>query len=102
MTRKNGAAASGSIDPGGRIEELTAESERLRREQQRVDDEVKRLMAEEDIPAGKTYAREIHDLRQDKMRLEVEILFLQQKMRRLAMGLDENDTGPLDPQKHVM
>ena len=48
--------------------------------------EVKRLMSEEDVKNGKSFAQEIFDTQQNKLRLDVEIEFRRRKINRIRVG----------------
>lgn len=97
MTQKNGGGFV-SDSAAERIAELQQESAAFEARLKELDGEVKRLMQEEDIPAGKTFAKEIHEMRQDRMRLKVEILAVQQKIKRLSLGYGEDAVSLLaDP-----
>lgn len=89
MTQKNGGVFA-SDSAAERIEELRREAAAFEDKLKEMDDEIHRLMQEEDIPAGKVYAAEIHELRQDRMRVKVEILAVQQKIKCLSLGYGED------------
>ncbi len=89
MTQRSGdVSVSGSAED--RIAELRGEVAAFEAQLKELESEVNRLMQEEDIAAGRTFAQEIHSLRHDKMRVKVEILALQQKIRRLSLGYSED------------
>jgi hypothetical protein len=53
------------------------------------------LLAAEDPAKGVFHAQEIFRLKQDKLRLEVEMEFRRKKINRIRLGFDES---PLSPQ----
>jgi len=65
------------------IESIEREIEHFRDEQARVQAEVLDLMQREDPEHGITFHEDIFRLRQDKLRLDTEIQFLQVKLRRI-------------------
>jgi hypothetical protein len=64
----------------GEIDELTGQ---MRQREQGARD----LMAEERPEEGRTFAKEIFELRQDKLRLETEILMRKNKINRIRLGV---------------
>jgi len=55
------------------LERLDGEIQDLSRKQQETERELKQLRSQEDVPAGLVYPERIHNLQQEKLRLEVEI-----------------------------
>ena len=58
---------------------------RLSEEQRRCAERLRALLAAEDPARGMFYASEIHELQQDKLRMEVELEFHRRKLARLEM-----------------
>jgi hypothetical protein len=58
--------------------------------------EIRRLMDAEDPARGIFFARELHEARHEKMRLETEIQFCTARIRRLELGIVENLPPNLD------
>lgn len=50
--------------------------------------QVQELMAQEDVKAGRVFAKEIFELKQERLRMETEVLARRNKLRRLAMGYE--------------
>lgn len=90
----NPSAASVS-DPAARVAELQGAIDLLQTERRHLTQRVKDYMAAEDPVAGVFHNQEIFAATQRRNMLEVEILALQQKIRRLQLGYDE------DAQPHV-
>jgi predicted RNase H-like nuclease (RuvC/YqgF family) len=65
------------------IESLQAEIAAFKAEKEALEAEIKRLLFDEDIAAGRCHAQALHKNRQEKMRLETELLARRNKIRRL-------------------
>jgi len=65
------------------IKRLEREIAELEKRQKEVEEEIYRLMREEDLSRGRIYAREIFSLQQEKLALAVEIDI--RKKRRLRL-----------------
>lgn len=90
MTSPNGDASRSDPEVRRRIAELTEEIARFNLERQRAAAEERELRAREDPAKRISFANEIHDLRQDQLRLQVEIDLLERKIRRLELGYAED------------
>ncbi len=69
------------------IEKLDKEIEKLTKQNTKVQEEIKRLVSQEDIGKGIIYAKEINDLKLEKLRLQVEIDICEKKKKRLLLGI---------------
>jgi hypothetical protein len=63
--------------------EITERTDQMRQREQGARD----LMEEERPEEGRTFAKEIFELRQDKLRLETEILMRRNKINRIRLGV---------------
>ncbi|MBF0481474.1 MAG: hypothetical protein HQK81_04555 [Desulfovibrionaceae bacterium] len=75
-------------------EEELAEIDRLEAEIVTLTDQMRQreqgardLMEEECVEQGRTFAKEIFELRQDKLRLETEIMMRRNKINRIRLGV---------------
>ncbi|GAB6886564.1 hypothetical protein JCM13304A_00620 [Desulfothermus okinawensis JCM 13304] len=69
------------------IKKLDEEIKELFRKKQEIQNRWKKLLMEEDLSKGKVYAKEIHELMQEKLMLEVEIDYKQKKKNRLLFDV---------------
>ena len=92
MTRPSADASASDQE---RRDAWTAEKEAFQARQDAVTEEIKVLMAEEDPAAGVHHAEAIFELRQEKLRLDVEIQLREKRIKRLDLGYDpEGDPEP--------
>ena len=66
------------------LERLDGEIKDLTNRQQETEREIKQLCSQEDVAAGVVYPQQIHQLQQEKLRLEVEIQSRKNRRNRLA------------------
>ncbi|MCF8030977.1 MAG: hypothetical protein K9K39_08790 [Desulfohalobiaceae bacterium] len=66
-------AQNGGDSLWSELERLEVEIEDLTRRQQETERELRQLRSLEDVPKGVVYPGRIHELQQEKLRLEVEI-----------------------------
>ncbi|WP_075067889.1 hypothetical protein [Desulfothermus okinawensis] len=66
---------------------MDEEIKELFRKKQEIQNRWKKLLMEEDLSKGKVYAKEIHELMQEKLMLEVEIDYKQKKKNRLLFDV---------------
>ena len=76
---RNGDATSSS-----ELERLDGEIKDLTHRQQETERELKQLRSQEDVSAGVVYPQRIHELQQEKLRLEVEIQSRKNRRNRIA------------------
>jgi len=67
---------------------LEAEMADFLRRKQECETQVRRLRGEEDMAAGRFFAKEIFELQRDKMRLDVEAELRRKRINRLRLGDD--------------
>ncbi len=94
--------AASSSDPGSeasarRIAELEAEIVRLEAEKGLAFAKEQDLRGQENPAERISFAQEIFQLQHEQRRLEVEVLFAQQKIRRLRLGYAEDADLSVDP-----
>ena len=87
------ADASSSDPAQARILELEALSARLAAEKAARFAEEQDLRRQENPAQRVSFAKEIFELQHEQRRLEVEVLFVEQKIRRLRLGFAEDDAG---------
>lgn len=75
------------------IPSLEAEIAELTAELERVQTVTKELIAAEDFKNGVFHHKEIHEMKQEKLRLEVDIKFRSNKINRINLGIDELPPG---------
>ncbi|MCF8030826.1 MAG: hypothetical protein K9J48_02920 [Desulfohalobiaceae bacterium] len=80
-------APNGGATSSNELERLEGEIKDLTRQQQETERELKQLRSQEDVPAGVVYPERIHNLQQEKLRLEVEIQSRRNKRNYLAWEL---------------
>jgi len=69
------------------IARLEAEIVTLADQQRQREQGARDLMEEERVEEGRTFAKEIFELRQDKLRLETEIMVRRNKINRIRLGV---------------
>jgi len=77
-------APNGGDTSWSELERLDGEIKDLTHRQQETEREIKQLCSQEDVAAGVVYPRRIHELQQEKLRLEVEIQSRRNRRNRLA------------------
>jgi chromosome segregation ATPase len=75
---------SGGDTSSNELERLQAEIRDLTHRQQETERELKQLRMQEDVVAGVVYPERIHNLQQEKLRLEVEIQSRRNRRNYLA------------------
>lgn len=65
------------------VNSLEQEIKNLQKQQADAQKKIKELLFAEDIPGGVTFASEIFDLQQSKLRLDTEIQILRNRIQRL-------------------
>ncbi|KAB1442742.1 hypothetical protein [Pseudodesulfovibrio senegalensis] len=73
------------------IHVLEAEIATLTLEVERTKQRIRDLMADEDPVAGISHHQDIFQAQQDKLRMEVEVKFRQNKINRIRLGVDAGD-----------
>lgn len=99
MTNPHATDASKSAearDGAAEIESLKVSMADFVAQKTALEGEIRRLMDAEDPARGVFFARELHEARHEKMRLETEIQFCTAKIRRLELGIVENLPPNLD------
>jgi len=77
------------VSTSEKIKAIEAEIEDLTRQKEDHEKKVRELMQSEDPAAGKFYAQEIFQHKQDRLRLEVELDWRQKRIKRLRLGMEE-------------
>lgn len=80
-----------------RIARLEAEIQALKAEKERLFAEERGLRDREDPSRRVSFAQEIFQLQHDQRRIEVDILAVEQKVRRLRLGYSEDAASAPDP-----
>ena len=75
------------------IPDLETEISELTLELERVQKSAREFLEAEDIKNGVYYNTEIFELKQEKLRLEVDIKFRSNKINRINLGIDELPSG---------
>jgi hypothetical protein len=94
--------ASKSVPEGAQLSDdinvLEAEIARFSLEIKRTVQRIRDLMADEDPVAGISHHQDIFQAQQDKLRMEVEVKFRQNKINRIRLGVNAEDVqgGPSD------
>lgn len=84
------AQPTASVSEDETIAALEAEITAFTRDVDACEQEIRRLMAAEDIAAGVFFAKELHAARHEKMRLTTEIHLRRVKVNRLRLGIVES------------
>ena len=79
------AGASSNSAPHAQRAQIEAEMQRLQQDARACAEKIQNFMLQEDPAQGIFYAQEIHGLRQEKLRLEVEADLLQKRLNRMAL-----------------
>jgi predicted nucleic acid-binding Zn-ribbon protein len=77
-----------SVDTGAAIAAAEAEMADFAAEKKAVEERIRDLRSREDFKNGVYFPKEIFEAQQDKLRLETEILFRQNAIRRLRLGVE--------------
>ena len=88
--RADASSSDPATDAAARIAELEADIARLNTEKAERFAEEQALRQRESQAERVSFAQEIFQLQRDQRRMEVEILLLETKIRRLRLGYDEN------------
>lgn len=75
------------------IPTLEAEIAQITLEREKAIQKAQELRAAEDPVKRISYHQEIHDLQQDKLRMDVDIKFREVKINRIRKGVSENRGG---------
>lgn len=76
------------------IERLDVEIERFTARKHDCEQELRRLLMEEDPGQGRTFAAEIHALRQERLKLDVEIEMRRRKKNRILLAREDQGESP--------
>ena len=95
MATKNAADASKFVEKRlpEDIPDLEDEIKELTLELERVQKSTREFLEAEDFEKGVYYNTEIFELKQEKLRLEVDIKFRSNKINRINLGIDELPPG---------
>ncbi|MFZ5811996.1 MAG: hypothetical protein ACOY4F_08150 [Thermodesulfobacteriota bacterium] len=76
-----------SVDTSAAIAAAEAEMAGFAAEKKAVEERIRDLRSREDFKNGVYFPKEIFEAQQDKLRLETEILFRQNAIKRLRLGV---------------